>query len=59
MYAFRMILRPFNSCFSVPPKPPVISDANGRRLLDKIGPLREGEQLTAVCTTDGGMDIRF
>ncbi len=54
MYERNFIIKFSSSAFTVPPKPPVISDANGRKMTEKLGPLREGEDLVATCATSGG-----
>ncbi len=54
MYERNLIIKFSSSAFTVPPKPPVISDANGRKMTEKLGPLREGEDLVATCATSGG-----
>ena len=38
----------------VPPKKPIIHDANGRKMTSTLGPYKVGEELIATCVTSAG-----
>ncbi|CAB4060984.1 unnamed protein product [Lepeophtheirus salmonis] len=38
----------------VPPNKPIVRDANGRRMVGRLGPFKVGDQLIATCITSGG-----
>ena len=40
--------------FAVPPKKPIIHDANGRKMTSTLGPYKVGEKLIATCVTSAG-----
>ena len=39
---------------AVPPKKPIIHDANGRKMTSTLGPYKVGEKLIATCVTSAG-----
>ena len=39
---------------AVPPKKPIIHDANGRKMTSTLGPYKVGEELIATCVTSAG-----
>ena len=47
------------SCFPVPPKKPMVHDSNGRKMVEKLGPFKVGDDLSATCVTVGGERIKF
>ena len=49
---FILYLRLF--VFAVPPKKPIIHDANGRKMTSTLGPYKVGEKLIATCVTSAG-----
>jgi len=44
--------------FLVPPKKPMVHDSNGRKMVEKLGPFKVGDDLSATCITVGGK-IRY
>ena len=38
----------------MPPKKPIIHDANGRKMTSTLGPYKVGEELIATCVTSAG-----
>ena len=40
--------------FLVPPKKPIIHDANGRKMTSTLGPYKVGEKLIATCISSAG-----
>jgi hypothetical protein len=44
--------------FSVPPKKPLVHDSNGRKMVEKLGPFKVGDDLSATCVTVGGQLCR-
>ena len=44
---------------AVPPKKPIIHDANGRKMTSTLGPYKVGEKLIATCVTSAGKLLLF
>ena len=42
------------SFYLVPPHPPTIYSADGKRMADKLGPYKLGSDLMATCVNSGG-----
>ena len=47
----------FYYCIAVPPKKPIIHDANGRKMVSVLGPYKIGEKLIATCISSSGKII--
>ena len=44
----------------MPPKKPIIHDANGRKMVSVLGPYKIGEKLIATCISSAGkMNLRY
>ena len=37
----------------------MVHDSNGRKMVEKLGPFKVGDDLSATCVTVGGKRIKF